>query len=318
MGLLLDTHTGQLIPLPARALVGRSSACPIAIDDPRASAEHAVIAWSGERWDVRDLGSLNGTWVDGRRLAAGARVPLARDARLGIGSANGSWILADDRPPGPAARNEATSELVYATSGLLALPSADAPRATIFRRSDGQWLVELGPELRAIADRAQLELDGVRWSMFLPSDLGPTPATLQAEGAPLVLGDATVWFLPSLDEEHVEVRVRVGGGPEAVLPPRSSHYMLLTLARARIDDARAGIAADEQGWVYASDLAAMLRYTAERLNIEIFRARAVFARLGFADSPQLIERRPASRQLRIGIARVDVVRPGALAEPGPG
>jgi hypothetical protein len=52
----------------------------------------------------------------------------------------------------------------------------------------------------------------------------------------------------------------------------------------------------------------MLQYTAERLNLEIFRARALLAKLGFADSTHLIERRAGTRQLRIGIARLQVVR----------
>src|SRR4051812_34010518 len=85
LGLLLDTRSGQLLTLSARTLVGRSEACLVAINDPRVSAEHAAIAWSGDRWELRDLGSLNGTVVDGRRLAAGDRTPITRDARLVFG-----------------------------------------------------------------------------------------------------------------------------------------------------------------------------------------------------------------------------------------
>jgi hypothetical protein len=308
VGLLLDTRSGRLVTLETRALVGRSSACPIVIEDPRASAEHAAISWSGEHWEIRDLGSLNGTWVDGRRLTVGERAPLHRDSKLGFGTSDDPWILADDRPAGPVARNEATSELVPSTSGLLALPSVDNPRATIFCRADGQWLVEIGTELRAIADRDRLEVDGVGWHLFLPSDLAPVPETLKAEGGPLVLGDVSVWFAPSLDEEHVDVRVCMDDGNETRLPPRSSHYMLLTLARSRIKDAQDGVPINEQGWVYSSALAEMLQYTAERLNIEIFRARALFAKLGFVNSTQLIERRTSSRQIRIGISRAHVTR----------
>ena len=307
MGLLLDTRSGRLITLSARALVGRSSACSVLIDDPRASAEHAAIAWSGEHWEVRDLGSLNGTWLDGRRLTAGERAPLQRDSRLAFGGGD-AWILADVRPAGPAARNEATSEIVHSTSGLLALPSADEPRATIFRRADGQWLIELGSELRTLADRDRLDLDSAAWLVFLPGELGPLPDTLEAEGSPLVLGAITLSFAPSLDEEHVDVRVRTDDGNERLLPPRSSHYMLLTLARARIKDAQDGVAPDEQGWIYSTDLADMLQYTAERLNLEIFRCRTLFARLGCVDATQLIERRASSRQLRIGTARLHVTR----------
>lgn len=307
VGLLLDTRSGRLITLAARTLVGRSSACAVLLDDPRASAEHAAIAWSGDRWEVRDLGSLNGTWVDGRRLSAGERAPVRRDARLAFGSAD-SWLLADDRPAGPGARNEVTSEMVHSASALLALPSAERPQATVFRRADGQWLAELGTEVRAIADRDRLTLEGIEWSLFLPSELGPLPDTLKADGSSLALGDVSLWFAPSLDEEDVDIRVRADGGYESLLPSRSGHYMLLTLARSRLKDAETGVGIDEQGWMYASDLAHMLQYTAERLNLEIFRARALFAKLGVADATQLIERRTASRQIRIGVARLHVNR----------
>jgi FHA domain len=307
VGLLLDTHRGRLITLPARALVGRSSMCAVVIDDPRASAEHAVLTWTGEHWEVRDLGSLNGTSLDGHRLATGQRAPLHRDSRLAFGGGD-EWILADDRSAGPGARNETTSELVHSTSGILALPSVDDPRATVSRRTDGQWLIELGTELRTAMDGDHVDIDGVRWRLFLPSELGPVPETLKADGSPLLFGSISLWFAPSMDEEHVDVRVRADDGNESSLAPRSSHYMLLTLARARIEDARAGVALDEQGWRYATDLARMLQYSAERLNLEIFRSRALFAKLGFADSAGLIERRPASRQLRIGVARLHVTR----------
>jgi hypothetical protein len=307
VGLLLDTRSGQLITLSARTLVGRSSVCLVLIDDPRASAEHAAITWSGERWEVRDLGSLNGTWLDGRRMATGERAPLRGDSRLAFGGGE-AWILADDRPVGPEAHSDATGEVVHATSGILALPSADDPQATIFRRVDGQWLVELGTELRMVADRDRLDLGGVRWSLFLPDELGPLPRTLKAEGSPLVLDDISLHFTPSLDEEHVDVRVRTDDGTESVVPPRSSHYMLLTLARARIKDAQNGLALEEQGWIYASDLADMLQYSPERLNLEIFRARSLFAKLGFADSTQLLERRASSRQIRIGVSALRVTR----------
>src|SRR5262249_55524982 len=148
----------------------------------RASAEHAVIAWSGERWEVRDLGSLNGTWLDGRRLTACERAAIQRDSRLAFGGGD-SWIVADDAPLGPGASNKGTDELVHSASGILALPSPDNPRVTIFRRADGQWLAEFGMEVRSVADRDQLDIDGACWSLFLHSESGRVPETPKADGS---------------------------------------------------------------------------------------------------------------------------------------
>ncbi|HET9624688.1 MAG TPA: FHA domain-containing protein [Kofleriaceae bacterium] len=239
MGLLLDSRGGRAVTLTSRVLLGRSAVCSVVIEDPRVSAEHAVITWSGQCWEVRDLGSRNGTSLDGARLAPGARTPVRRDARLSLGGGE-PWILADDRPLDAEPRG-----------ALVETAEADPPPA----------LAELG--LR---------------------------------------------FTPSLDEEHVDVRMCTPDGKQTALPARSCHYTLLTLARARLRDANDGIAAGEQGWLHAADLARMLQFTAERLNLEIFRARALFAKLGVADAPDLIERRPASRQLRIGVHRLQITR----------
>jgi len=293
-----------------RSLVGRAPSSTVTLDDRRASAEHAVIAWTGQGWEVRDLSSLNGTWVDGKPLEPGERVALLRDSRLGFGIADDAWILVDDRGAGPAARNESTGELVHAAAGLLALPTLADPRATIFPGDDGEWFVDVAGELQSIGCGATLVLDGVHWTIFLPSSLAPVPGTLEATGtaAPPTIAALGLSFVVSSDEEHVDISLSCGDGEEILLPPRSSHYLVLTLARARLADAARGVAEGEQGWLYSSDLADMLDYSAERLNVEIFRARALFAKLGVTDAGQLVERRASSRQLRLGVSRLLVTR----------
>lgn len=307
MGLLLDTHTGQLVTLSVRTLIGRAPACQIALADPRASAEHAVVAWSGERWELRDLGSAGGTTLDGRPLPSGARAPLSKRARLAFAGGD-DWILADDRGAGPASRDEVSGALVHSEIGILALPFADDPRATLFRRSDGRWFVEIGDEHRAIDDREALDLGGGCWRVYLPSELGPLPTMIHTGRTPLVLGDVQLVFSPGLDEAQVDVRIQTDDGNEYALPGRSCRDLLLALARARVEDARRGRAADEQGWIRASELADRLHYTAARLSLEIFRARGMFGKQGFTDAMQLIERRAPRGEIRIGVVRLDVPR----------
>jgi pSer/pThr/pTyr-binding forkhead associated (FHA) protein len=49
----------------------------IVIEDPFASAEHTVLTFRGRAWYAEDLGSTNGTFVNG--------VPVERVAPLGFG-----------------------------------------------------------------------------------------------------------------------------------------------------------------------------------------------------------------------------------------
>jgi len=65
-------------------IVGRHGDCDLVVSDDRASRRHAEIVWSGSGYLVRDLGSTNGTYVNGRRLD-GPHVLCAGD-RIEVGA----------------------------------------------------------------------------------------------------------------------------------------------------------------------------------------------------------------------------------------
>jgi predicted component of type VI protein secretion system len=55
----------------ALVVVGRHPDCDARLDSPRVSRWHCCLSEvDGEVW-VRDLGSTNGTWIDGRRVRSG-------------------------------------------------------------------------------------------------------------------------------------------------------------------------------------------------------------------------------------------------------
>jgi FHA domain-containing protein/zinc ribbon protein len=54
-----------------RVLVGRSPDCEIFLDDVTVSRKHAVLTQQGNAWMIEDLGSLNGTFVNRRRVESG-------------------------------------------------------------------------------------------------------------------------------------------------------------------------------------------------------------------------------------------------------
>jgi transcriptional regulator with GAF, ATPase, and Fis domain len=58
----------EALPTRGPIVIGRDRECDVAIDDARASRRHAELAFDGERWRVRDLGSRNGTFLDGERI----------------------------------------------------------------------------------------------------------------------------------------------------------------------------------------------------------------------------------------------------------
>jgi hypothetical protein len=54
--------------MQARVVIGRSSACALVLGDDTVSRRHAELRLEGGRWLLRDLGSANGTFVNGRQV----------------------------------------------------------------------------------------------------------------------------------------------------------------------------------------------------------------------------------------------------------
>jgi hypothetical protein len=74
---------GRQHPLSAaRTVIGRGSDADITIPDTGTSRKHVEILWDGERAMVRDLGSTNGTKLNGRKVS---EAPLAPDSTVTIG-----------------------------------------------------------------------------------------------------------------------------------------------------------------------------------------------------------------------------------------
>jgi transcriptional regulator with GAF, ATPase, and Fis domain len=67
----------------ARTTIGRDAPNPVQIGDPKSSRVHAEIVVTDGKWQVRDLGSSNGTWNEEGRITS---MPLGHGAVFRIGS----------------------------------------------------------------------------------------------------------------------------------------------------------------------------------------------------------------------------------------
>src|SRR6185295_2573336 len=76
MGRLVRTTTGEQCHLESEHLVGRSPRAALQLDSSFVSSQHATIRWVGDGWELKDLGSRNGTAVDGAPVPAGQAVRL--------------------------------------------------------------------------------------------------------------------------------------------------------------------------------------------------------------------------------------------------
>lgn len=114
-GLVLRTVSGPSagtrvdLPVAGTVEVGRSSAAQLVLDDPDASRRHAAVTTGPDGVELRDLGSSNGVFVDGRALT-------------------GPHLLRD-------------GEVVQIGGSRLVLESAQRWRAALEREAEGAVLV---------------------------------------------------------------------------------------------------------------------------------------------------------------------------------
>lgn len=291
-----DVH----VALAAHCLVGRSPACTLRIDEALASREQARILFAGARWTVRDLGSRNGTFVNGARLAPGGTRELARGDRLGFGGEEVIWQLVDASPPLAMARCLAGESMISGESGILVLPSADAPLAVVMEDGD-EWILEIDGQARVARDGEVVLLRGVPFMLHLPV---ASAATADGGAARSPFSEVELRFRVSRDEERVEVTVATPGAVH-VLPPRAHHYTWVTIARAR-ERSAAGLVEAQRGWVDVDELMQSLRLDETHLNVDIHRIRQGMVALGVPNGASVIERRRGHRQLRLGTGRVQI------------
>lgn len=304
MGAVVELRSQRTIALRSRCLLGRSPACDVRADDPRVSGEHASLCWTSAGWEVRDLASKNGTFVDGRRLAVQERAALAAGSRIGLGAAAEApceVLLVDASPPMASALHLGTGAVREAEGGVLLLPDDEHPRASLFEGGDGAWMLETASESFAVSDGEVVLIDGERWRLDLPV----ASATMDVGSQTMTIGAIALKIGVSADEERVEIRV-VRSAEETLLPPRSYHYLLLTLARARLSGASAPEA--ERGWLERADLCRMLKTDEYRLNVDICRIRKQFATVGIQKASDVVQRRAGTGLLRLGVERVSVHR----------
>ena len=64
---------GRAFPLIGEMSIGRAAGCQITLDDTYSSQIHARVFSRDNQWQVEDLGSTNGTWLN-RHKVAGAMV----------------------------------------------------------------------------------------------------------------------------------------------------------------------------------------------------------------------------------------------------
>jgi len=114
-------------------VVGRGDGVDAFIEDESASRRHAVILREKDNYVIEDLGSQNGTWVEGRRVLT-AR--LYHNARIQVGLTK--LVFLERQPAGVTAAQTPqrwTGSELPAPPGGSARPSRSHSRTSVLKHS---------------------------------------------------------------------------------------------------------------------------------------------------------------------------------------
>lgn len=75
--------------------LGRDPECDVPVDDASISRQHLAFRPTDGAWRVRDLGSRNGSTVDGRALLAGQELALVDAARMTAGGVRLTFLSSE-------------------------------------------------------------------------------------------------------------------------------------------------------------------------------------------------------------------------------
>lgn len=290
MATLTSEADGKRVVLRVQHLIGRWAGHDLVLDDPRVSSLHAVVSYKRGKWILTDLGSSNGTAVDGEKLEAA--VPLRVGQVITFGGSG--WRVQDVSTPRMFAVEVETGETVQANDGVLALPDENEPVATLVKADEG-WVVEREEGTAMAFDREVVRAGERTFRVHLPLEVFAGSDTM---GALRNLANLQMRFSVSLDQESVGLSLAAGTW-SLDLGDRNHHELLFVLAQGRKEDAELPPA--ERGWMYQDELARKLGWNDNQVYLAVHRARKQFAQVGVMHASGIVERRRRTGQVRIGV-----------------
>jgi hypothetical protein len=312
MAYLLDQANDSWFPLAPHHTFGRlASSVDKLVDKPYISKLHAAIEWTGSNWCLKSLG-LNGTWINGSRLNQGDSRDLQLEDEIHFAEPNDpGFVVADLSPPGDMLwpLDHPLDQLKPVSLSRYHLLPDNQPELALFLDESSQvWYCETlnQQELpRKIVNGDRLEFGGGRWQFVQEQIYGPTEAKSSQD-----LKDFQFIFHLSQDEESTQLQLQHQQSLDLGL--RTHHYLLLQLARHRAEDAMRGVDSENQGWIYAEQLAAELGLDNTHMNIQIFRARKQIADTlpHVLGQQSLVERRAG--KLRFGCEKLLIYKAAKL------
>ncbi len=305
MATLLNTKSNKLTILRSQHIFGRHSGSSNTIlDNSDASRLHASILWNGSYWLLQDTSS-NGTYVNNEAMIGGIKRRLKIGDTIRFGALNAClWVFNnDDSPKCMLVPIESGSTPPIELDGIVVLPNDNSPEITLYQSSNGEWICENELGVTKLESGLKISTNDSSWYFVNADTFDSTKKAEQTQN--IISTPINLNFTVSKNEEHVSLCILFENN-QIDLGERTHHYLLLILARKRVEDHQSGQEESEQGWIDKGLLSQQTGLDENYINIQIYRFRKqlIKAMPSAMQLLQIIERRRG--ELRFALKSVEI------------
>ncbi len=247
MGLIKKNESGETVLLNSHHLFGRNKhSTNTFIPDSDVTRSHATIFWKCRDWYIRDH-SRNGTLVNSKyvhnstvKLSLGDKIQFAKNEST-------KWILKDISNPKSYLKSLTYKNKTLLLATGLSLPNDENPELSVYFDKDNKWIAELEGRTFSLEHGTIFHFNNEEW-MFI-ENIGMDETLDHGH----VINQAYFQFNLSADEERINVKI-VTTDLKMDLGERVHNYLLLVLARKKLNDIQAGYVYSDQGWIDVEEL----------------------------------------------------------------
>lgn len=304
MAELLNKTSKKHIKLRSQHIFGRhSGSSNTVLCNLKASRLHASILWNGSHWLIQDTSS-NGTFINKKPIITGLKTRLVIGDVLQFGALNAEkWLFTNDDAPKNMLVSISNENTTIELQGIVALPNDKSPEVTFYQTQNGQWVYEDQSGINTLEPGIKIIINEKSWYFVNSDTFDETKNADFLDDTQII--QTQVHFNASKDEEHVSLFIQYMN-QMIDLGERTHHYLLLFLARKRLEDKLAGITDTEQGWIEKDILSKQIGLDENHINILIYRFRKqlIKAKPSAASLLQLIERRRGG--IRMALSSIEI------------
>ncbi len=272
MAKIRNCVTGEIVILKAQHIFGRnSSSSTTCIHETDVSQLHAKIFWGGENWIIQDC-SRNGTIVNKEYIHHQTQ-QLNMDSKVQFGKNEiTNWeMVCDDKPSSYLQNCNDPTKIIELENGLV-ISNSTNPEILFYYSNEGEWKAELKDKIIELTNNQLIYFNEENW-IFIQNEI--LDETIDYGK---IVHQAYFQFELSCDEEHIKIKI-INNDFELNLGSRAHNYLLLSLARKRLEDTKLNLSEDELGWIdlddVTNDVSKELRKEVDMyyLNLQIHRLR---------------------------------------------